>query len=120
MKPFRRVAGNLPGTPDKIPATRNMNELNEQAQSVVNKTGLLLLLLLMLPATVQAQFDYTTTNGTITITEYTGPGGDVIIPDTTNGLPVTSIGGYYYYPPLWPAPPFLPPLVSPVPSRIAA
>ncbi len=63
-----------------------------------------LLLLLMLPAAVQAQsytntygiWGYTTTNGTITITGYTGPGGDVTIPDripdTTNGLPVTSIG----------------------------
>jgi hypothetical protein len=34
----------------------------------------------------------TTTNGTITITGYIGPGGDVTIPDTINGLPVTSIG----------------------------
>jgi hypothetical protein len=57
-------------------------------------TGTLLLLLLVLgpPAVVQAQFTYTTTNGTITITGYTGPGGDVIIPDTINGLQVTSIG----------------------------
>ena len=42
---------------------------------------------------------YTNTNGTVTITEYTGSGGDVTIPDripeTTNGLPVTSIGYYY-------------------------
>ena len=28
----------------------------------------------------------------ITITGYTGSGGDVILPDTINGLPVTSIG----------------------------
>ena len=53
---------------------------------------LLLLLVLGPPAVVQAQFTYTTTNGTITITGYTGGGGDVIIPDTINGLPVTSIG----------------------------
>jgi hypothetical protein len=48
-----------------------------------------------------AQFEYTTNNGTITITRYTGPGGepnpplklvDVTIPSTINGLPVTSIG----------------------------
>jgi hypothetical protein len=68
---------------------------------------LLLLLLLTLPAVVQAQsytnsygiWAYTTTNDTITITKYSGSGGDVTvpdrIPDTTNGLPVTSIGGYY-------------------------
>ena len=54
---------------------------------------LLVLVLLMLPAVVQAQFNYTTQNGTVTITGYTGPGGDVSIPDTINGLPVTSIGG---------------------------
>ena len=49
-------------------------------------------LLLTLPAVVQAQFNYTTDNGTITITGYTGPGGAIVIPDTINGLPVTSIG----------------------------
>ena len=57
---------------------------------------LLLSLLLALPAVVQAQFTYTTNNGTITITGYTGPGGAVTIPDTINGLPVTSIGDYAF------------------------
>src|ERR1019366_359508 len=47
------------------------------------RTGILLLLLLALPAAVQAQFTYTTNNGTITITGYTGTGGAVTIPDTT-------------------------------------
>ncbi len=56
-----------------------------------------LLLLLLLPAAVQAQYTYTTDNGTITITGYTGPGGDVTIPSTVNGLPVTSIGNYAFY-----------------------
>jgi len=51
-----------------------------------------LLLLIILPAVVQAQFTYTTNNGTITITQYTGPGGAVIIPDTIYGLPITGIG----------------------------
>ena len=51
-----------------------------------------LLLLLALPAVVQAQFDYTINNGTVTITQYTGSGGIVVIPSMTNGLPVTSIG----------------------------
>jgi hypothetical protein len=56
----------------------------------------LLLLLLMLPAVVQAQFDFAIiTGGTVTITKYTGSGGDVVIPATINGYPVTSIGGYY-------------------------
>src|ERR1035437_144187 len=52
----------------------------------------LLLLSLLLPFTVQAQFTFTSNNGAITITSYTGPGGDVVIPDATNGYPVKNIG----------------------------
>jgi N-acetylneuraminic acid mutarotase len=37
-------------------------------------------------------FTYETNNGAIIITEYTGSGMEVTIPDTVNGLPVTSIG----------------------------
>ena len=51
-----------------------------------------LFLLLALPVVVNAQFTFTTNNGALTITGYTGAGGDVTIPDTTNGLPVTGIG----------------------------
>ena len=51
-----------------------------------------LLLLLTLPAVVQAQFRFVTNNGAITITGYTGPGGAVVIPSRTNGYPVTIIG----------------------------
>ncbi len=73
--------------------------LAERLRSACAARLLPLLLLLALPAMVQAQFNYnTTTNGTITITGYFGPGGAVTvpdrIPDTTNGLPVTSIDGY--------------------------
>ncbi len=51
-------------------------------------------LCLTLWATAQAaDYTYETNNGTITITGYTGPGGAVIIPDTINGLSVTSIWG---------------------------
>ena len=53
---------------------------------------LLRLLLLALPAVVQAQFTYTNNNGTLTITGYDGPAGAVSIPAAVNGLPVTSIG----------------------------
>jgi BspA type Leucine rich repeat region (6 copies) len=55
-------------------------------------TWLLPLLLLTPPAALQAQFNFTTNNGTITITGYNGSGGAVTIPDTTNGYPVTNIG----------------------------
>ena len=58
---------------------------------------LALLLLLTISATVQAQdYNFTTNNGTITITGYIGPGGNVTIPDTINGLAVTSIGDYAF------------------------
>lgn len=53
--------------------------------------------LLMLPAMASAQFNYTTNSGAITITGYTGPGGAVVIPGTTNGLPVTSIGDFAFF-----------------------
>ena len=48
-------------------------------------------MLLALPAVVQAQFTFTTNNGAITITGYTGINSDVSIPSTTNGLPVNNI-----------------------------
>src|ERR1019366_3184801 len=75
-------------------ATRGLS----QKQSPAVKTGFVIkllpvVLLLTLPAVVQAQdFTYTTNNGAITITAYTGPGGEVTIPSATNGYPVTSIG----------------------------
>jgi hypothetical protein len=49
-------------------------------------------LLLGMPVAVQAQFNYTVTNGTVTITGYTGTNADVVIPSTIDGLPVTAIG----------------------------
>lgn len=51
-----------------------------------------LLLLLLLSATVHAQFQYTVDQGKVTITGYTGPGGTVVIPDTIGGLAVTRVG----------------------------
>lgn len=57
---------------------------------------LLALLFLVMPATVRADqygdFTYSTDGTNITITGYTGSGGEVKIPDTINGLPVTTIG----------------------------
>ena len=50
-------------------------------------TVLLVLLLLAAPATVQAQFTYTTNYGAITRAKYTGSGGAVVISNF-----VTSIG----------------------------
>jgi hypothetical protein len=61
-----------------------------------------LFVLLMLPAAVQAQFNYTTVYyttvyGEITITGYTGSAGEVDIPNFINGFPVTSIGPGAFY-----------------------
>jgi BspA type Leucine rich repeat region (6 copies) len=48
---------------------------------------------LALPALVQAQFTFTTNSGAITITGYNPAAGlNVVIPASTNGYPVTSIG----------------------------
>jgi len=52
---------------------------------------------LLLPAVVQAQFTFTTNNGAITITGYTGSNGTGVIPDATNGYPVTAIADYAFY-----------------------
>lgn len=49
------------------------------------------------PVSVQGQFNYTTNNGTITILQYTGPGGDVLIPDTITGLKVTTVGSQAFF-----------------------
>jgi hypothetical protein len=55
-----------------------------------------LLLLLLLPASVLAQFTYTTNNGAITITRYTGTNGNVIIPGAITGLPVTRLDDFAF------------------------
>src|SRR6185503_7370617 len=55
-------------------------------------TSITALLAIMLPATAAAQFTYTTNNGGLTITGYTGTGGVVAIPTSINGLAVRSIG----------------------------
>jgi hypothetical protein len=65
------------------------------------KTTLLCLIafvMLVLTAPVQAQFNFTAnSDGTLNLSQYTGPGGDVIIPDTYNGLRVTTIGSDAFY-----------------------
>ncbi|HWY32610.1 MAG TPA: leucine-rich repeat domain-containing protein [Candidatus Acidoferrum sp.] len=59
---------------------------------------LLLLLFLAPPATARAQYTFTTnSDGSLNIAQYTGPGGAVVIPDTTNGLQITSIGDAAFF-----------------------
>jgi hypothetical protein len=56
-----------------------------------------LLCVALLPVVAQAQFTFVTNSGAITITGYTGSGGAVVIPDTTNGLPVNAVGNGAFY-----------------------
>jgi len=50
-----------------------------------------------MPGMVRAQFQTSTNSGQVTIIGYTGTGGSVIIPATTNGLPITGIDNYAFY-----------------------
>ena len=80
-------------TPSKKPTPCQSVPISRPSRRRLCGTRLLLLLLLLAPrAALQAQFTYTTNGGTITITGYAGPGGALVIPSSTNGLPVTSIG----------------------------
>ena len=55
------------------------------------KLACLMFAAMLLPSVMKAQFAFTTNNGTITITGYTGANGVVTIPSTITGLPVTSV-----------------------------
>jgi hypothetical protein len=54
------------------------------------------LLVLASPRFGWAQFTFTTNNGAITITGYTGSSAYMTIPSATNGYPVTAIGDYAF------------------------
>jgi len=63
-----------------------------------SKLGILLIFIASVLATQsRAQFLVTTNNGAITIASYAGPGGNVTIPSTINGLPVTRIGNSAFW-----------------------
>ena len=54
--------------------------------------------MLLLPAVAQAQFIFTTDNGAITITGYSGDSSaSLTIPAAINGFPVTGIGAGAFY-----------------------
>jgi len=67
--------------------------------TLVNHAANLLVLLMLtgFTAAAQAQFNYMTNNGAITITGYAGAGGDIVIPEVTNGFPVTGIADWAFY-----------------------
>lgn len=65
--------------------------------AVLTGAVLPLLLLLALPAVVQAQWNYSTTSGKVTIDKYVGSDSAVTIPSTLDGYPVISIGHDAFY-----------------------
>ncbi len=58
---------------------------------------LTLLILWGLPSMGQAQLFFTTNNGAITITGFTGYPAVLVIPSSTNGYPITSIGSNAFW-----------------------
>jgi hypothetical protein len=56
------------------------------------KIRLLMAVLALMPLAACAQLDYTTNNNAITITGYSGSESVLVIPNSINGYPVTSIG----------------------------
>ncbi|MBR6185029.1 MAG: leucine-rich repeat protein [Clostridia bacterium] len=46
---------------------------------------------------LESDFNYEIRNGKATITKYTGKGGDVVIPDTLGGYPVSIVGDKAFY-----------------------
>jgi hypothetical protein len=50
----------------------------------------------LLPVAAQAQFTFTTNSGALTLTGYSGTSAAVIVPSSTNGLPVTRFGQYAF------------------------
>ena len=81
-------------TTNKCPARRNARLLWSRLAGLAAVVGFLLILL---PATVRAEYTWTTNDNTITIVHAFGVEGDLTIPRTINGLPVTSIGAQVFH-----------------------
>lgn len=81
----------------KMTAGAEMSASYAETHRLWLETALVVLLLVVFPAALRAQFLFVTNNGTISITGYTGAGGAVTIPGSTNGLPVTAIATHAFY-----------------------
>src|SRR5690349_10862802 len=71
--------------------------MSNHYQPTLLQSSLMGALLLALPALAQAQLLFTTNNGAITITGYSGSPTTIVIPSTVNGYPVTSIASAAFY-----------------------
>ena len=89
---FQQLTGNEPGLVTCYHFDEGSGDIAHDAVTNHNG-GILVNGPAWVVSTAPFPFTYTTNNGTITITGYTGAGGDVAIPGTINGPPVTSIGG---------------------------
>lgn len=65
--------------------------------AVVMLLGTLTYLLFSVSATTEMDFWYTLKDGTATVTGFRGSGGEVVIPETLVGYPVTTIGYRAFY-----------------------
>lgn len=73
-----------------------MKTLFKAFQGLPTLSALVALLWLATLAAQAEDYTYITNNDTICITKYIGPGGDVSIPETITGLPVTTIASYAF------------------------
>ena len=78
------------------------HETNQSARCVLRsifaiRCYIVLALFFATATLVHAQFTFTTNNGAITITKYTGTNAVVVIPSVTNGYPVKYIGSNAFY-----------------------
>lgn len=69
----------------------------ERLFRIVLKGLIALIFLFTLSPVAKAQLLYTTNNGAITITGYSGPRGAVVIPSAINGYPVTTIAPWAFW-----------------------
>ena len=86
--------------PDNNEETKTQRQTTMKTMLNTLKTTLLSLLgglLLAAPQMAQAQFTYTTNNGALTVTGWTGSGTTADIPSMANGLPVVAIGTQAFF-----------------------
>ncbi len=92
---------NIVGATNSVLTLTNVqfSQAGNYAALVTNAFGSILSsnAMLWIQNTSSTNYTYTTNNGTITITGYTGSGGAVSIPDTINSLPVTTIGSGAFF-----------------------
>jgi hypothetical protein len=93
--PSQSLAQAALGSNNHQPAYSQRQRRQEAPNSFAAVIAGFLLCALQCTAQPQAQeFQYYTNDGAICITRYIGPGGDVTIPSSIEGLPVTGVSGF--------------------------